>query len=103
MPEIEEMSMFIEELNWGWHPTTNVEGKFHNNRSKHKSHKWIKSGLFLYVYLTAAIITYIRKPEPQLSKREVDALNTITNQMDNICKNSSYKDMYIEIIETLKL
>ena len=103
MPEIEETSMIIEELNWGWHPTTDVEVRFHNYRSKQKYHKWAKPGSFLHVSLTAALIPYIRKPEPQLSKQEVDALNTNTNQMDNIFKNSSYNDVYIEFIETLKL
>ena len=66
MPKIEETSMIIEELNWSWHPTTDVEVKFHNYRSEQKYHKWVKPGSFLYVSLTAALITYIRKPEPQL-------------------------------------
>ena len=36
-------------------------------------------------------------------KQEVDALNTISSQMDNVCKNSNYNDMYIDFLETLKL
>ena len=103
MPELEEISMIIEELSWSWHPTADVEVKFHNYRSKQKYHKWVKPGSFLYVSLTAALVTFMRKPEPQLSKQEVDALNTISSQMDNICKNSSYNDMYIDFLETLKL
>ena len=103
MSEIEETSMIIEELNWSWHPTTDVEVKFRNYRSKEKYHKRVKPGSVLYVSLTAVLITYIRKSEPQLSMQEVDALNTNTNQVDNICESSSYNDMYIEFIKTLKL
>ena len=103
MPELEEISMIIEELSWSWHPTADVEVKFQTYRSKQKYHKWVKPGSFLYVSLTAALVTFMRKPEPQLSKQEVDALNTISSQMENVCKNSSYNDMYIDFLETLKL
>ena len=103
MPEIEEISMIIEELNWSWHPAADIEVKFHNYRSKQKYHKWVKPSSFLYTSLTAALVTYKRKPEPQLSKQDIDALNAITDQMDTTCRNSNYKDMYIDILETLML
>ena len=53
--------------------------------------------------LTAALVTYKRKPEPQLSKQDTDALSAITDQMDATCRSSNYKDMYIDILETLML
>ena len=103
MPEIEEISMIIEELSWSWHPAADKEVKFHNYRSKQKYHKWVKPGSFLYTSLTAALVTYKRKPEPQLSKQDLDDLNAITDQMDTTCRNSNYKDMYLDILETLML
>ena len=103
MPEVEETSMIVQEFNWSWHPAADVETRFHNSRSKQTYHKWLKPGSFLYMSLTAALVTYKRKPEPQLSKQDIDALSAITDQMDATCRNSNYRDMYIDILETLML
>ena len=103
MPEVEETSMIVQEFNWSWHPAADVGIRFHNYRSKQAYHKWLKPGSFLYMSLTAALVTYKRKPEPQLSKQDTDALSAITDQVDATCRSSNYKDMYIDILETLML
>ena len=103
MPELEEISMIVQEFNRSWHPAADVEIRFLNYRSKQQYHKWLKPGSFLCMSLTAALVTYRKKPEPQLSKQDIDALNTITDQMHATCRNSNYKDLYIELLETLNL
>ena len=103
MLEVEETSMIVQEFNWSWHPTADVEITFHNYRSKQPYHRRLKPKSFLYLSFTAALVTYQRKPEPQLTQQDVDALKTVIDQMDATCRNLNFKDMYIELLETLKL
>ena len=103
MPEVEETSMIAQEFNWSWHPAADVEIRFHTYRSKQQYHRWLKPGTFLCMSFTAALVTYQKKPVPQHSQQDVHALNIIIDQMDATCRNSNYKDMYTEILETLKL
>ena len=90
MLEVEEISMIVQEINWRWHPAADVEMRFHNFRSKQLHPKWSKPGSFFFISLTAALVIYKKKDEPQLSKQDVDALNTITDQMNATCRNSIY-------------
>ena len=88
MLEVEEISMIVQEFNWSWHAAADVEIRIHKHRSKQQYHRWLKPGTFLYMSLTAALVTYKKKPEPQLSKQDTDALNTITDQMDATCRKT---------------
>ena len=101
MPESEDTSMIVEEFKWSWHPTASVEIKFHNYRSKQPYNKGLKPGSFLYMSFTAALVTYLKKPEEKLTKEELNALETIKDLMESTCMKSKYKSMYSGILDTL--
>ena len=52
--------------------------------------------------ITAALVTYKRKHESQLSQQDVDALYTIIDLRDVTFRKSNFKAMYLQLIEILK-